>query len=152
MTTNILGISVEKYGKKLKLNIITVAIVIVVAVAVNIILCVLRSDATHVVFLALNILVDIAVAWFTIYYICTVISLRKKLLNIAKRIPNGERFTCNIDNISKNTVCVYGLNCFEVVGENRHFYVCEKGNIRLEAGQTVALTLVDNIVAEVEGE
>ena len=152
MTTNILGTSVEKYGKKLKLNIITVAIVIVVAVAVNIVLCVLRSDATHAAFLALNIVVDIAAAWFTIYFVCTVIALRKKLLGIAKRIPNGEKFTCNVEHISENTICICGLNCFEVVGENRRFYVCPKGNIRLEAGQTVALTLVDNIVAEVQGE
>lgn len=153
MINNIVGTSVEEYGKKIKKDIIIVTLIAVVAAVVSVVLCVLRTDKTHSIFLALNIVIDIAAAWFIIYFTSMVITPRKKLLSIAKRIPVGEKVTSRIESVSDNTMRVCGLNCFEVIfTDNRKVYVCENGKIRLNSGSELTFTLVENIVAEVECE
>ena len=153
MKNNILGTSVEEYSKKLKKDLIIVTATALIIAAVNIVLCILRSEETHSVFLALNILTDIAAVWFIIFYVSMIITPRKKLLSLAKRIQVGEKVSNRIESVSVNTMRVCGLSCYEVIcADNRRIYVSEKGKIRLDAGTKLTLTLVENIVVEVECE
>lgn len=152
MTAHITDIAVCK--KKTTQYFLLNAAVSVAVIVFNILLTVFRTDATHLTFLILNILSDIAAVW-TVYAI-TVLKIipAKKLLALCKRGESGAKTVCGtVTDVSENRVSVQGFACLKITIENgdgqTELYLAGDF-LTLEKGKKYKLFTVENLISAAE--
>lgn len=154
MTHELLSVPADEYKKRLIAKTITVIAIFTMIVVMNILFCVFRTDSTHIAFLILNIVSDIACLWLLWFFIGVVFIPQKKLLALTER-KNVQIVYGGIEKVSDKTKRVSGFNCYEisVVGNGlRTLFIIENGNIPTELKGQVKFFTVDNIVISAEAD
>ncbi len=150
----ILGKDKLKFREKFHHIILIVIVVSVAVIALNALLAIFRTDATHMAFLVINIVTDIALLWGILYTVLAVIIPRKKLLVLYERGENsGKCTTGKICEISDKTEVFQRFTCYSVTleadGGNLEFYLIE-GGIDLKIGFVYRLKTVENLIISAE--
>lgn len=153
----LLNCDIKEYAKKLNIKRITVVCVFVAVLLLNILLTVLRNDQTHVAFLTINIISDIACGWFIIAFYFFAIASQSKLLKLVSADESlKQKITGTVTEISRFAQTVSKFRCVSVTvvngDEKRTVFVAEGGGISLEKDMSYLLTTAENIVifAEVQ--
>ena len=151
----LLGMTIDKYKKKITAQIAVCAVLVCVALLVNVLLCVFRTDETHTAFLAINILVDILALWAVLFIIGVVILPKRKLLRLYERVNSGDIIKGRVVTLSNATTRISGLDCYEVgltpdEKAMRKIYVAASGGISIAVNDKVKCALVDNIVVRIK--
>lgn len=155
MSYYILGRSKEEYKKRIDRQKEVCFIIFSMAVLANLILCVLRTDSTHIMFLIINIVLDSIVFSFVFFNVSTWILPMKRLYRLAIREKSGIRISGVISGISDSTEMIYGLECYELTVEEenvRKVFVVKNSAFPFELQETVVLCTVDNIVIRAEAQ
>ncbi len=155
MSYYILGTNEKEYKKKTSAEETRCIALLLVTVAVNILLCSLRTEAVHTVFLILNIVTDTVVFSFLFFFINTQIVPRKKLCAVAAGENRGSRLTGIISEIAGMTETVRGFACYEVTVETemtRKVYAVKEGAVPFELTGEATLVLVDNLIVRAEAQ
>lgn len=139
------------YKKLLNRRITLVIIVAIIAVVLNVLLCVFRSDSTHIAFLVINIITDISAGCFVAAYTLLKIAPERKLYKLCIK---GQNFCKSvegeIESISNTTTCVYGFRCFEVKVSEKTVYMLDGVGLTLCVGEKLKLKTVQNIIISAE--
>ncbi len=150
----ILNCDIQLYKKRLAMRKIIAILAVALTVILNVLFSVFRSDETHVAFLAINIISDIACGWFLIAWYQFAISNQRKILSLAtakKELTQTVRG--NVVAISDSTQVVSQLQCYKVTvegNETRVIFVVENCGITLERGVAYNITTADNIAISAE--
>lgn len=150
----ILGKDKLKYKKQITHYFLLLASVSVAVAVTNILLAVFRTDATHIAFLVINILTDIALLWGIIYTIVNAITPKRKLLVLYERgEKNGKSQIGKVKRISKKTERYQGFACCAVTVEtgsaDYELYLIAYG-IGLETDKSYKFITVENLIISAE--
>ena len=148
MKQTLLGMPLESYRKQYRTEIFVCGGLVCATLLLNIVLCVLRTDRSHVWFLLTNILTDTACGWYVIYRVNTKILMMRRMLSLVNK-PK-QRICGTIDSILTESRRIPHLDCVVVSVEGRKFYLPRDGEIDLEEGTEYLLSIVDNVIVEVE--
>lgn len=155
MSYYILGTNEKEYKKKTSAWEALCIVLLLVTAAFNLLLCFLRTEALHTVFLTANIVTDAATFSFLFFFINTQILPRKKLCAVAARENRGTTLTGVISEISGATEMVCGFACYEVTVESetiRKVFAAKEGAVPFELTGEATLVLVDNLIVRAEAQ
>ncbi len=149
-----LGCEKTQYKKKLILIFPLIAAASVAVIVLNVLLTMFRTDATHIAFVTINIVFDIAAVWGIYAVTITKILPMKRLLSLYERSEKiGKKQHGTVLYISEKTVCVQGFQCFRISFETdtaqSDLYLIENG-ISLENGKAYTVSTVENLICSAE--
>lgn len=149
MSYYILGNAKERFREKTIRETAGCIAVCVAVIAVNLLLCLVRTEATHLAFLLINIVTDSAVFGLLFFFAGTRLLPRRKLYALALREPKGVVMAGRIGKQLGPPKIVGGLECVVVPVEemaSRKVFVAVESGVPFDLEGDVVLTLVDNIV------
>lgn len=152
---NILGCEEKQFAKKLLPQKILCIITVLLAVVINVILSLTATNDTRILFLILNICVDIFTLLFLVSYINIVAyrDAKRYDLFIQSKNDNTVIEACKIRSISSKCTTIDGLDCFMVRVEHNgieNFYYATP-ELALAKNDIVTLTIgPDNIIMNVD--
>ncbi len=151
MKQSIFGSEKAVFIKRLNSRKIICTVLLCTVIAINTVLTVLRTDQNHTLLLWLNIVLDVAAAWFLIGYISLWVLPQQRLL----RLCNGtERtFEGTVTSITAQTQRVRHMDCFTVTLDadksQRQLFLPANTALSLTEGDYVQLTTVSNIIVTI---
>lgn len=150
----ILGCDKEQFKKTIIHFFLFITVVSVAVIVLNVLLAVFRTDSTHIAFLVINIVIDIAVIWFVISVMCLVIAPRRKLIALYERgEKNGVLEKGKVISVSERTICIAGFQCYKVSFEtqngNRELNLIQNSLI-LTQDEIFKVKTVDGIIISAE--
>ncbi len=152
MKQTILKIDEKIYSKQLNTRKAICITVAIVTVLLNVLFCFLRNDDNHKLMLALNIVIDILVAWFVYAFLSFAVLPQSRLLKLYK----SKRLLCRgvVTEISQEIQRVQQFDCYQVVigVENPRVFFLPNNCIVLEVGKECQFATASNIIVEVEYE
>lgn len=150
MEYSVLGTEKQQYAQRIKRRIALCIAAACAAAILNVLFTAMRNENTHTVLLWSNILLDILVGWFLIFYISIFIVPQRRLLNLY----NGQRsmFQGTVLEITQQTQRIRHLDCVCVTicgGEDeRKFFLPSSTPLKLSPGEKVEISAVTNIIVE----
>ena len=147
MKQNILGESPTACRKRLIRKVILCAAAAIFTVTVNLMLTALRTPENHNLFLFINILSDIGLGWFLLFFISTRIIPQYGLYRLTQR--ESAKISATVAQIAPETVRYMNLDCRKITADGHIFFLPEN-TVKLQIGRLYTFRLVSNTVVEVE--
>lgn len=146
MKTNILGTTPIQHQKMLSFRILLCIATAGMTALINIILVCLRSNATHTLFLMINIALDVASGFFLIYFIQEKILPQRRLYQLF--CSNSTHIEGTITDILLEHQCYRKIDCQLIcLGERRLFLPAD--TITLQVGEHISARVAFNVILEV---
>lgn len=147
MKTNILGTTPERYRKILCMRIGKCIGITCLALLANTLLTLFRSEENHTLLLLLNIVIDIACAFFMIYYISEYVLPPRRLYRLFF-VPS-HTYSGVVRHISAETQRYRGIDCV-VITIDTHCFFLPAEFPEPEIGVAISVKTASNIILEVE--
>lgn len=119
----------------------------VVILACNVVCVFLSNENNQKIFLWANIVSDIAVGIFLVWYISAKIIPERKALRLFKN--EKETFGGVVQSFSSETLRYADFDCFPVEISDKTYYIVDNGALTFEVGKTYAFQTVSKIVVSV---
>lgn len=143
---SIYGMPPEEYAGKLRKKLIFDLALAGGTLLLNILLVLFRNDQTHIWFMLINILTDIACGVYLVYDLSANYMPRRQLWELSGRPM--ETVSGQITQIEPFTTRYANLDCYCVrLGKRRTFLPVD--TLELEVGSQVELALSGNVIVEV---
>lgn len=147
MKQTVLGEPLDTFEKKLKWQSRGRIFAVAALLCLNIWVCSLRTDENHRWLLLLNIISDILVGGWLLYYTDTRIRLMRTLVDLV--IRPKRTFQAQVLKISTKTRRIPGLTCVPVQTDKRTVYLPLTDTIHLKENESYTFCTVDNVIVEV---
>lgn len=143
----ILGKDKQSSKKELKRAIRQLIVLALLTLSVNLLLVCLRNDSNHDLLLWINIISDVLVAWFIVYYSSCILSIKKRKIELFNR--EQESHEGMVLSVSPVTERYRGFDCYRVkIGEHSYFLL-DDCLAMLPVGKDIAFHTVDVLIVEV---
>ena len=142
----IYGMPPEAFEEKLKKRMVRNGVIAGMTLVMNILLVLFRTEQTHIWFLLINILTDIACGVYLVYNLSFVHAPERRLLKLSRRMK--ETLSGVITEIEPYTTRYADLDCYCVQLDKRRTFL-PADTLQLEVGMEVELTLSGNVILEV---
>lgn len=146
----VLGCDKTEYKKHFIHFFLPIIVVSVTVIVLNVLLAVFRTETTHIAFLVINILSDIAAVWYVIAAVTVGVIPKKKLLKFFERgEKSGKEKNVSVKEISDKSIVIQGFKCRTVTvygdeGEAEIFLI--EGGLQLEKERKYKIGLLEGII------